>query len=184
MKKVLLFSLLFIMLSTLCAFAYETIIINYPDNEKWESVYYKKLPFEAILQYAPTGSTTDNWTRTIVVHSYKDTSFPINVFIHNNAARMLKANPTAKYRTIKMSDNDALVTRCTQDYKNIQAQCEFFKATRAHEGIVTIHYINRDKEDFMKNYTVWLEIIRNVKFLSSYYRDERTFNKSEYFELW
>lgn len=183
MKKVLLFSILFL-LSALFVQAYETIIINYPDNEKWENVYYKKRPTEALLQFVPAGSTSENWTKTIVVHSYKDSAYPINIFINNNARRMMKANPTARYRTLKMSENDALLTRCTHDYKNIQAQCEFFKATRAHEGIVTVHYINRDKEDFMKDYTLWLEIIKNVKFLNSYYRDERTFNKNEFYELW
>lgn len=41
MKKVLLFSSLFL-LSTLMVFAYETIIIKFPDRENWVKAYYKK----------------------------------------------------------------------------------------------------------------------------------------------
>ena len=54
MKKVLLFSALFL-LSTLMVFAYETIIIKFPDRENWVKAYYKKVGLEAILQYVPAG---------------------------------------------------------------------------------------------------------------------------------
>ena len=37
MKKVLLFSLFFL-ISALCVFAYETVIVNFPDGENWEKV--------------------------------------------------------------------------------------------------------------------------------------------------
>ena len=184
MKKVLLFSIIVLLISPLLVFAYETIIIHFPEGEKWEKAYYKKINNEAILQYTPEPQTYDNWTRTIIVHSYKDSVYPINIFINTNARRMQKANPTAKYKTLKTGERDAIITRCTDDYNEIKAQCEFFRATKAHNGIVTIHYINRNKKDFASNYTLWLEIISNTKFLNSYYRDERTFNKSQYFELW
>lgn len=183
MKKVLLFSIFFI-ISAITVFAYETIIIKFPDGEKWNAVYYKKQGNEAILQYVPEGQTSDNWTRAIIVHSYKDYAYPINIFINNNARKMQKANPTGKYRTIKMKETDAIITRCTDNYNNIQGQCEFFRATYAHEGIITVHYINRNKENFRHNYTVWFDIISGAKFYNSYFRDERMFDKSEYFELW
>lgn len=183
MKKALLFSIIFLF-SMLFAYAYETIIIHYPDNEKWEKAYYKKRNGEALLQYVPSGQTSENWTRSIVIHSYKDSAYPINIFINNNARKLTKANPTGQYKTLKMTENDAMLTRCTNDYKEIKAQCEFLRATKAHEGIITVHYINRNKKDFMDNYTMWFQTIRNAKFYNSYYRDERTFDKSEYFELW
>ena len=172
------------MISMLSVIAYETIIINFPDGENWEKAYYKKVGNEALLQYVPYGETSDTWSRSIVVHSYKDRDDRINTFATNNLRRMQLANPTTKYKTIKMSQNDAMFTRCTEKYKNVDAQCEFYKITKVHQGIVSVHYMNKDKENFMNNYTLWHEIIRNTKFLNSYYRNERTFNKSIYFELW
>ena len=184
MKKVLLYSIIAIFFSIISVYAYETIIINFPDNEKWEKIYYKKINGEALLQLAPAGQTVENWTRSIIVHSYEDSAYAVNIFINNSGRKMVKANPTGKYKPLKMGENDAILTRCTDNYKNIKAQCEFFRATRAHEGIITLHYINRDKKDFMNNYTLWLETIAGAKYYNSYYRNERTFNKSEFFELW
>lgn len=181
MKKALLFSLLFFV--CLSVMAYETIIIKYPAGEMWVKAYYKKKGSEAILQYVPNGQASNNWQRTIVVHSYNESGYPINVFMNNNVAMMQKTNPTAKYKTLRSTANDAIVGRCTQDYKNIEAQCEFFRVTRAHDAVVSVHYINKDKDDFMRNYDEWYNIIKRAKFLNSYYRNERTLNKSEYFEI-
>ncbi len=182
MKKVLLFSILFLIL-TISVLAYETIIIHFPDGENWEKAYYKKVNNEAILQYVPVGQVSDNWNRSIVIHSYEDSALPVRYMSSNMLRKMQKANPTAKYRTIKMRDNDAIFTRCTEKYEKIEAQCEFYRVSSAHGGIITIHYMNKNKKDFMNNYTLWLEVIRMAKFYNSYYRDERTFDKSLYFEL-
>ena len=182
MKKVLLFSLLFL-ISSLSIYAYETIIIDFPNGEKWEKAYYKKVFNEALLQYVPYGETSDNWVRSIVIHSYIDSEYPLRNFSNNMILKMQRANPTAPYRTLKLRETEALFTRCTEDYKNIKGQCEFYRVTRAHNRTVTIHYINRDKENFKNNYTLWLEIVRKARFLNTYYRNDRTLNKSEYFEL-
>lgn len=181
MKKVLLYSL--ILFSTLSVFAYETIIIKFPDKELWVKGYYKKVGNEAILQYLPNGQSSNNWTRSIVVHSYKHSAYPINVFITNNTAKMLKINPTAGYKTLRLTPDDAIIGRCTQNYGKIQGQCEFFRATRGYEGIVTIHYINKNKDDFMANYSQWYNIVKKARLYNSYYRDERILDKAEYFEL-
>ena len=87
------------------------------------------------------------------------------------------------YKTIKSRENDAIYTRCTEDYKDIQGHCEFLRITKAHGGTVTIQYMNRNKKDFENNYTLWLEVIRNARLMNSYYRGERTFDKALYFEL-
>lgn len=181
MKKVLLFSLLF--LTTLSVMAYETIIIKYPSGELWVKAYYKKKGNEAILQYVPNGQSSNNWQRTIVVHSYNESAYPVNVFMNNNLAMMQKTNPTANYKMLRSTYNDAIAGRCTENYKNIQAQCEFFRVTRAHNAVVSVHYINKNKSEFMQNYNEWYNIIKKAKFLNSYYRNERTLNKSEYFEI-
>jgi hypothetical protein len=182
MKKVLLFSLL-LLFSTIAVFAYETVIIKYPSGELWEKAYYKKIGSEAILQYVPKGQTHENWTRSIILHSYNDSGYPVRTFIANDLARMSQTNPTSGYKYLKLADTDSIAGRCTSDYKNIKAQCEFYRVTRVHNGIVSLHYINRNKNDFMSNYQQWYDIIKRAKYYNSYYRDERTFDKSEYFEL-
>ena len=52
MRKVLLFSLTcaVFLFSTLCVFAYETIIIKFPSKELWVKAYYKKVGNEQILK--------------------------------------------------------------------------------------------------------------------------------------
>lgn len=181
MKKVLLFSFLFF--TALSVMAYETIIVKFPTEENWVKAYYQKRGLEAILQYVPKGQTTKNWERSIIVHSYNESTYPVRVFMDNNIAMMMKTNPTANYTTLKNSPNDAIAGRCTQNYKNVQAQCEFFRVTQAHNAIVSVHYINKNKDDFMRNYSEWYNIVKRAKFLNSYYRNERTLNKSEYFEI-
>lgn len=181
MKRVLLFSIF--LLTTLSVFAYETIIIKYPAGELWVKAYYKKVGNEAILQYVPKGQSHEDWKRSIIVHSYNESAMPVRSFIATDLARMMKTNPTAGYKYLKLTDNDSMAGRCTQDYKGVKAQCEFYRVTRAHGGVISLHYINRDKDDFMKNYNQWFDIIKRAKYYNSYYRDERTFDKSEYFEL-
>ena len=182
MKKALLFSLIFLF-STLTVIAYETIIIRFPDGENWEKAYYRKVRNEAILQYVPFGQTSSNWTRSIVVHSYNDTGYTVRNFARSEVRKMIKLNPNGKYKTLILKDNDTLFTRCTEEYNKIPAHCEFLRITRAHNRIITIQYMNRNKKDFENNYTLWLETIRGAKFLNSYWRDERTFDKSIYYEL-
>lgn len=181
MKKVLLFSM--ILLSTLAVCAYETIIFHFPDGERWDSAFYKKRNLEAILQYVPFGQTSENWIRTIVVHSYNENESPAPYFGQREIQKMMKINPTGKYSIIKSKENDAIYKRCTEKYNELPAHCEFLRITRAHGGLVSIQYINRDKNDFDNNYTLWLQVIRDARLMNSYYRDERTFDKSMYFEL-
>ena len=181
MKKVLLFSL--IILTTLGVCAYETIIFHFPDGELWEPAYYKKIRNEAILQYVPGGQTSNNWTRTIVVHSYNENESPATYFSQLEIRKMRRINPKGQYRIIKSKENDVILTRCTEKYNDVQGHCEFLRVTRAHGGIVTIQYMNRNKDNFDNNYTIWLQIIRDARLMNSYYRTERTFDKSMYFEL-
>ncbi len=183
MKKVLLFSFLFLLLIPV-VMAYETIIIKYPSGELWEKAYYKKIGTESILQYLPKGERNPDWKRAIIIHSYFESGYPVKIFTANEILKMKKNNPTGNYRYLKLTENDAIATRCTENYKNIKAQCEFFRVTNAHKGIVTVHYIDRDRENFKDNYEEWYNIIKKAKYYNSYYRNERTFNKAEYFELW
>ena len=183
MKKALLISFI-LLITTLTVFAYETVIIKFPSDEVWEKVYYQKVGLESILQYVPRGQSQKNWNRTIIIHAYKDAAYPISVFLANNIAMMTKQNPTSPYKYLRLNDTEGIAGRCTKDYNGIKAQCEIFRGTYAHNGIISIHYINKNREEFIENYKQWYDIIRKARFLHSYWRNERTFNKSEYFELW
>lgn len=183
MKKALFLTSIFFLLSSLCVFAYETIIIKFPERELWVKAYYKKVGDEAILQYVPKGQSSNNWRQSVVVHSYKHSTYPLSVFIANSTAKLLKTNPTAPYKTVRYTADDVIVGRCTENYGRVEAQCEFFKAFRSHEGIMTVHYMNKNKQDFMTNYNQWYNIVKKSKSYYSYYRDERIMDKSEYFEL-
>lgn len=171
------------MFTALATMAYETIIIKFPKKEYWVKAYYKKTGNEALLQYVPNGQARNNWTRAIIIHSYNHSLYPVNVFLNNNLVRFQQANPTAKYKTIRLTANDAIAMRCTDNYQNRKAQCEFFRVTRGAEGLVTIHYMNKNIQDFMDNYNEWYNIIKKARLYNSYYRDERILDKSEYFEL-
>ncbi|MBQ7764988.1 hypothetical protein IJ384_06465 [bacterium] len=183
MKKALLVSVL-LFITSIAVLAYETVIIKFPEGDVWHKAHYQKAGLESILQYVPKGQTKRNWNRTIIIHAYNESKYPITVFMANNLAAMSKMNPTSPYRYLRLNDLDALAYRCTKNYKNIHSQCEFFRATRAHNGIISIHYINKDEDDFKKNYQQWFDIIRKAKFLNTYWRNDRILNKSEYYELW
>ncbi len=183
MKKALLVSII-TLFTTLAVFAYETVIIKFPQDEVWVKAYYKKVGAESILQYVPRGQNHKNWNRAIIVHAYDGSAYPVTVFMANNIAMMSKTNPTAQYKYLRLNDHECIAGRCTKDYKGIHGQCEFFRATRAHGGIVSLHYINKDQNDFMKNYQLWYDIIRKAKFMNTYWRNDRILNKSEFFELW
>ena len=183
MKKALLVSII-TLFTALAVFAYETVIIKFPQDEVWVRAYYKKIGLESILQYVPRGQTHKNWNRTIIVHAYDQAAYPITVFMANNIALMAKNNPTAPYRYLRLNDHECIAGRCTKNYKGVHSQCEFFRATRAHGGIISIHYINKDEDDFMKNYQLCYDIIRKEKFMNTYWRNDRILNKSEFSELW
>ena len=181
MKKALLFSLF--LLSTVAVFGYETIIFHFPDGEAWEKAYYKKVKNEALLQYVPLGSTNINWTRAIFIHSYNDSGYTVKDFARKELRKMKRINPTGNYQTLVLKEREAVFTRCTEDYHNVQGQCEFLRVSSPHGGIVTVQYINKNKKDFENNFTLWFETIKGARFMNSYWRDERTFDKSMYFEL-
>ena len=79
MKKALLVSLI-LLIASIAVFAYETVIIKYPDGEIWVRAYYKQFGGETILQYVPRGQTKRDWTRTVVIHAYEGANYPVTVF--------------------------------------------------------------------------------------------------------
>ncbi len=183
MKKVLLFSLIFSIIFSVAAFAYETIIIDFPRNTKWVKAYYRNIGTEAILQYVPEGQKSANWKQTVFVHSYKDNFAPTSQVSDRLTAQLMSQNPTGRYHYLRYSGVDSIAVRTTSTYKGIPGQGEIFRTTKASEGVMTIQYIDRDKVRFKKDYNMWLKIIRDARVYNSYWRDNHVLNKSEHFEL-
>lgn len=183
MKKVLLFSLFCYCFVSLAAMAYQTIIIDFPKKSKWEVVYYRNLATEAILQYVPEGQSVSNWKQTVIVHSYRESTYGAHQLSDIVSAQLIRQNPTGKYQYLRYSGVDSVAVRSTSNYKGIAGQCEILRTTKAAEGLMTIQYIDRDKDHFKQNYNTWLKIIRDARTYNSYWRDNRVLNKGESYEL-
>ncbi len=183
MKKHLLLSIVFSIIFSLAALAYETIIIDFPRNTKWIKAYYRNIGTEAILQYVPEGQKANNWKQTVIVHSYKGNESPTYQLSDKLTAQLMSQNPTGRYHYLRYSVVDSIAVRTTNTYKGIPGQGEIFRTTKAAEGIMTIQYIDRDKVRFQKNYNMWLKIIRDARVYNSYWRDNHVLDKSEHFEL-
>ena len=183
MKKRLLFSFIFIFILNLASFAYETLIIDFPPKTIWDVAYYRHIGSEAILQYVPSGQTYEDWTQSIIVHSYKENELSANQLSDRLIAQLKVQNPTGSYRYVTYTPTNAIAVRTTNNYKNIKGHGEIFRTTRCAEGRMTIQYLDRDKEHFRKNYGYWLKVIRDARTYNSYWRDERIMNKGEFYEL-
>lgn len=183
MKKVLLLCIsLFIIQS---AHAYQTVLVDFPANQGWHPVYYEAQSSETILQYTPVGQTNQQWGKTVVFHSYKNLPWT------NSAARLMDRltqqmelqNSTQLYKYTKYTEADSISTRCVQKNAYIPAQCEIFRVSKSFEGLISMHYINKDVNNFKNTYNLWYQIIKNIRIYYSYYMDDRILDKATSFEL-
>lgn len=183
MKKALLLIIsLFICQS---AFSYQTVLVDFPANQGWHPVCYDEQVGEVILQYVPVGQNSQRWNETVVFHSYKNLPWT------NSAARLMDRltqqmelqNSSQLYKYIKYTGADSIATRCVQKNANIPTQCEIFRTSKSFEGLISMHYINKDINDFKNTYNLWYQIIKNIRIYYSYYMDDRILNKSTSFEM-
>lgn len=187
MKKALLniINILVVLLMGQTCLAYETVIIDFPLKQGWHKVYYETQNDETILQYTPSGQNEKNWSRSVIFHSYKNlrTTNSASRLLDVTAAQMEMQNPTAKYTYLKYTHDDAIAMRCTNSTMSSIAQCEIFRVSKSYEGLISMHYINRNKQNFRDTYNQWHNIIRGVRIYYSYYRTDRVLDKSTIFEL-
>ena len=181
MKKVLL--LIISLFFALSAFAYETVLVDFPTDEGWHGVYYRTIRNEAILQYVPRGETAENWTRTLVFHSYKNVSNNASGFLGRTTMQMEAQNASQLYKYIKRSEVDSIATRCIEKNALIPAQCEIYRVSKSFEGLISMHYINKNISDFKNTYDLWYKIVKNIRIYQSYYRLDRIMDKATSFEL-
>ena len=184
MKKVLL-SIISIFLTIQSVLAYGTVLVDFPSNQGWHPVCYETLGNESILQYVPVGQSAENWNKTVVFHSYRGYNQTTNSakFMDKTTMEMELKNSTGLYKYTKYTDVDSIAVRCVEKNAYIPRQCEIYRVSNSHEGIITMHYINKNTVDYKNTYDMWYEIIKNVRIYYSYYMNDRILNKATSFEL-
>lgn len=183
MKKVLLLTISLFLAQI--ALAYETVLVDFPDMQGWHPVYYGTQNGEAILQYVPSGQTATNWTRTLVFHSYKNLTWTDSAaaFMDRSTSQMEAQNSSQAYKYTKYNEMDSLATRCIQKNAYMPTQCEIYRVSKSFEGLISMHYINKNVQDYKNTYDLWYQIVQNIRIYNSYYREDRILDKATSFEL-
>ena len=184
--KTLILTFLLIFGIKIPSFCYETVIINFPDNEGWHLVYSNKTVNETIVQFMPKGETRENWTRTVVFHSYPQMQ-ERNVSAYALQQRILQnvknKNNTFKYKNIKSDINDTYGYWCVKQNSKMSAQCEILRTVQGYETVISMHYINKNISDLKDIERPWLNIMKDVANYYSYYRMDRMLNRATIFEF-
>lgn len=171
------------LISSIC-YAYQTIIINFPDDENWKIVYNQAQGREKIVQFVPSGQSYKNWKKTFIFHSYKyNLNTNATLFLRDLTTRLEQINNTKKYFLIKNSANDAIATRCITSNENIKTQCDIYRVTLAQEGVISIQYINKNVIDFKNNFNTYLKSVEEANPYYSEFRYDRVMSKGTSFEL-
>jgi len=184
MKKVLL--LIISLFIAQASFAYETVLIDFPVNQGWHSVYYGQQNNEAILQYVPVGETYQNWNRSVIFHSYKNdgnSNISAASFMNKTTRQMEAQNSSQPYKYLKYTDVDAIATRCVVKNAYMPTQCEIYRTSASYEGLISMHYIDKNVSDFKNTYSLWFQIIKDIRIYYSYYRTDRVLDKATSFEI-
>lgn len=182
MKKVLL--LIISLFLAQSAFAYQTVLIDLPSGQGWHTDYYAVQGDEAILQYVPAGQTTKDWVRTVVFHSYKNSRYDTaSKFMDVTTGQMESQNPSQAYKYLKYTETDSIATRCVTRNTYIPSQCEIYRIVTTYDGLISMHYIDKNKQRFKSTYNDWFQIIKGVRIYYSYYLDDRVMGKSTSFQL-
>lgn len=165
---------------------YQTALITYPEyNKNWKEIYFGKQDKEVISQWIPSYSQNNDWAESVVFHAY-------NWAKGNSCYRMMmnllttieSQNNTMRSLIIKDDYVDSVALWCVEKTDTMPAQCEILRVTSAYEGLVSIHYINKNPEYFM-NYQkdTWLSIIRNIRIYYSHFRWDRVLGKEKAVQL-
>ncbi len=183
----ILFSMIFIILviQGIC-YAYQTVIINFPEDKVWTIVYNRTQANERIIQFVPQGQSYLNWTETYIFHSYKHqlgTNVNSLVFLSSLTKSLERKNNTKPYIYVLKGRENAIATRCIASNKNIKSQCDIYRVASAQEAVISIQYINKNTTDFKRNYEYYMDIIKRANPYYSYFRHDRVMSKGTSFEL-
>lgn len=179
-KSCLGFLISFILVQNVC-FAYETVLIDFPNNG-WHKVFYAQKAKEIIGQYVPSGQTKDDYVESVILHSYKWSTnrniTPLYMLQYHLSQACLR-DKDMQIAYLKQDPNDSMAMWCSAK----TSQCEIIRAAQGYEGIITMHYVNKNPQLFQNLYPQWLNIMRDVKVYYSYYRWDVMMNKANTIEL-
>ncbi|MBR1681470.1 hypothetical protein IJ707_06755 [bacterium] len=165
-------------------FAYQTLAFDFPNGAgNWHVAYHRKLTNETIIQYVPYGETYAQWSQTFIIHAYHNAlaRTPLT-FLRRLTAQMEAMNDYSKYQYERITPSDAIATRCVVGNQRMAAQCDIYRVMQSFDGYITVQYINRDMEDFKRQYFKWLDAMRNAKPYQAEFRNDRYLSKDS-FEL-
>ena len=174
------FSLIIVMFVTISsAMAYQTLAFDFPNGAgNWHVAYHKKLRTETIVQYVPQGETYTHWSQTFVIHAYHNAQAKTPLaFLRRLTAQMEALNDYSKYQFERITADDAIATRCVVGNERMNAQCDIYRAMISFDGFITVQYINRNLEDFKKQYFKWLEAMRKARPYQAEFRNDRYLSK-------
>lgn len=181
--RIVFLTILLLNFFSISANAYESVIIKYPE-QAWVSSYYEKHRDETIAQFVPPYDSKTHWNQALVFHAYRwAKGQPCNTFLNNLVTGVVMQNEKVRTQMVKDDINDSIIMWCAPKNKYMDEQCEILRVMRAHDGLVSIHYINKSMEDFVYRKDQWLNVIRDVKIYYSYYRWDRVLSKATVFEL-
>lgn len=180
--------LLFIILTGIKvpSYCYETVIINFPENEGWHLVYSNKTVNETIVQFMPKGETRDNWKRTVVFHSYpqmQERNISAQALQQRILQNVINKNNSFKYKGIKSEKDDTYGYWCVKKNSKMSSQCEILRTVQGYETVISMHYINKNISDLKDIERPWLNIMKDVANYYSYYRMDRMLNRATIFEF-
>ncbi len=164
---------------------YQTALITYPEyNKNWKQIYYGKQNAEVISQWIPSYAYSNDWGESVIFHSYNYAKGQsCHKFMMNLLNGVSSRNTTMKYNILKDKFEDSLAIWCADKNSAMAAQCEIIRVTSGYEGLISIHYINKNKENFLYQKNTWLGIIQNVRIYYSYFRWDRVMQKESSIEL-
>lgn len=180
-KTILIVAALFL---TLPAMAYQTVVMDFPGN--WYKLRYISNENDAIVQFIRQGYNENNWQESVVFHTYKwsqkrNMSAQSLMFYLLNDAK--KKNPTMKLQYLTVQPEETLSSWCAQATKTTPAQCELLRTTQSFEGALSMHYINKNPQNYKSVKQDWITRMSKAKVYQSYFRLDRILNKSMTFEL-
>lgn len=166
------------------AFAYQTVAMDFVGL--WYKINYINNERDAIVQYVRHGYDKDNWSESIVFHTFKwtkDNEMSANELMTSLLNDVRKKNSSLQVEYVKKHPQDMIATWCVDKNDLMQAHCEILRTTQSFDGALSMHYLNKNPQHFMSVRDEWVERIRKARVYQSYFRLDRILNKSMTFEL-
>lgn len=180
--KIVLFLAIFLFAKP--AFAYQTVAMDFVGL--WYKINYVNNERDAIVHYVRQGYTKDNWTESMVFHTFKwtkDKEMSAQELMSSLLNDVRRKSGTLQVEYIKTHPQDMIATWCVVKNDLMPEHCEILRTTQSFDGALSMHYINKNPEHFNVVKQEWIDRIRKARVYQSYFRLDRILNKSMTFEL-